>query len=215
MGTILASVIIGNARETLADDGTRFTDPTMLAWLNEGQREAVRLKPSVNMVYEPVALVAGTRQETPAGSLGVVGVVKNTNAGGTLMGSAVTMADKTSLDQMAPGWHAENAVVEVVNWMPDANDEFAWYNYPPADGTGFVELMHGVTPTAVATTGTAITIADKWEQAMFYYLMYRAKGKTTKAQELSVAATYYVMFQQQLGLKTRSARPAEATNGGQ
>ena len=69
MGTILASAIVDKAEIILLDDtNVRWASTELLAYLNEGQRAIVLLKPDTNVTTDSYPLVEGTKQSIPDGT---------------------------------------------------------------------------------------------------------------------------------------------------
>ncbi len=108
MATKLVSQVIERARILLLDadpDGDyRSNDPELLQWVQEGHSFIVIVKPNANVANTSVQLQPGTRQELPAGAIGLVQVYNNMGSSGNTPGSVITIVDRQTLDNTDPGW---------------------------------------------------------------------------------------------------------------
>jgi len=175
---ISSNDIIGKAQTVLQDtSATRWSTTELLSWLNDGQREICLLKPSVSATNQSVALVAGTKQDIPAGGLQVLRIVRNLTSTG-VGGKVVRVIGRDVLDTRQPMWHAATQTVVADHYTFDELDPRTFYVYPPNDGTGHIETVYAVEPAQVAAGGT-ITIPDIHSNNLLDYILYRAYAKET------------------------------------
>lgn len=182
MPTILASAIIGKARILLQDAGAvRYTDPELLGWLNDGQREIAVLttsggRPAYTRIAN-VSLVAGTKQSGPTDCVAMLDVMRNMGASGTTPGAALRKMNRRSMDAILPNWHSVAATAVVQHYDVDPGSPTTFYVYPPADGTSKLEVMYAALTADVAAVGNAITLDDQYANSLLEYLLFRAFSK--------------------------------------
>lgn len=203
MGTITAQSIIDRASKVLQDTGTtrRWGETDQLGWLNEGQREAVLLKPDANTQNESVSLASGTKQELPAGGLMLLNVIRNMGTDGSTEGDAVLPMTMEAMNRMVPGWHSETATEAISYFVFDPRDPKRWYCYPPSDGTGQVEEVYSATPTDIAAIDDAITLDDIYAPALLDYVLHRSfQYDADFAANASRAQSHFMSFMQKIGV---------------
>ncbi len=194
--TVLASSIIDKARIILNDpNGTRWGEAELLDWLNDGQKEAVRVKPDINPVTTVIRLVTGTRQ-TLSGIV-FIDVIRNMGEDTTTPGKAARKIIKGTLDEMLPGWHSSPESSEVTFACAEINNPRVFYVYPPqpSSNQGSLEVVQSEIPIKIPTIDDPITINDVYETALIDYVLSRAFGKDAEyAAEGDKAMTYYQKF---------------------
>ena len=209
MGTVLVATVFSQVRFILKDeDGVRWTDPELLTWLNNGQREVVIFKPNACVKNTAIQLAPGTKQALPADGVQLIDIPRNMGAAGTTPGAAVRLVPREILDQAAPNWHASTPSAVVVHFTYNPNDPKTFYTYPPqpATGMGYVDMVYGAMPTDCAIgTGTVITVDDIYESVLIDYVLYRAFSKDTEfAPDPSRAAFHQSAYLSALGGKVKA-----------
>jgi hypothetical protein len=213
MGTILASAIISQAHTIQQDTGaTRWSDAEHLDWLNAAQREIVVLSPDANTTIGNLTLVAGTKQDLPAGALSLKRLIRNMGAGGATPGEAIRATTERELDTIDPNWHAATATLVVKNYTYDPLEPLTYYVYPPMSGATTVLAAYPALPTAIATTATAISLPDRYANAMLDYALYRGFLKDADIPGMLQRATYHrAAFDMAIaGTKAAAVTTAEA-----
>jgi hypothetical protein len=208
MGTILASAVIGKASTIIQDSSNiRWPQSELLGWLNDGQREVVNVKPSASVTNASVQLTAGsTKQTIPAQGIMLIDVVRNMGAAGSTPGNAVRIVSREILDAQTPTWHSDaNVPGDIKHFVFDPRDPKTFYTYPKAPATAwYVELIYSSSPTDCATVSTAISIDDIYATALMNYVLFRAYSKDTSyAQNAQLAANYYTLFLNGIGVKAQ------------
>ena len=218
MGTILAQTILDSAATLLQDTGyARWLAPEMLGYLNEGQREAVLVKPSAYVVVGPLVTVAGTKQTLPDDAIALIDVTRNMGTDGATPGRVIRAIGRQLLDNINPAWHTATASATTKHFVHNALVPKVWYAYPPqpAAGRGQVEVAYSASPPDVAAVGDPITLDDAYAPALGYYVLYRAYNRDAEyAGNAQEAARYYSLFMGLLGAKKAGeaeANPAQAT----
>jgi hypothetical protein len=177
-----------------------------LAWFNDGQRELVIKKPEAGAALETLQLVAGTEQALPAAGIMLMDMTKNLGASGTDTGETPTYIEKRDMDLYTPDWHTHRARATVQHWTVDQRVPKKFWVYPPqpAAAPGQVQILYSKLPADVGAVGSAINIADEYQEALLDYVLYKAylKGSKTEHERASTAA--YQRFLTALGLKEQA-----------
>lgn len=197
MATITAGSIVDKAQVLIQDvTGTRWPETELLGWLNDGQREVVLFKPDASVKNEDFSLVEGTKQTIPAGGVQLLKVVRSRGREGALAdGKVVRLIDVRVLDDQLPNWHAATPVVAPDHYCCDQRDPATFYVYPPADGTGVLEIVYSAAPDDVASLEGTISVPDIYANALLDYILYRAYSKDAEyAGNGNRAATHYSQF---------------------
>lgn len=200
MGTILASAIQAKAAIDLFDESAdRFSNSDYLSWINEGQRQATKFKPDVNVTTSAVQLVAGTKQSLSAGEIALINITRNMGTDGATPGNAIFF--NPSMDQFAkrhPTWNTdtESATVQLYFYNPKNPKIFYVYPKQPAASQGYVEIARSVLPTNVSAIGNAINIGDEYEMELYHYCMYKGNLEDAKHSQIAMqeAVSHYKQF---------------------
>lgn len=204
MSTITAQDIIDRAEIVLQDTtNVRWPETELLGWLNDGQREVVRVKPDSNATNESMSLVAGTKQSIPAAGLSLIDVIRNMGTGGSTPGNVIRRIDRKILDDQVPGWHSASQVSTINHYTFDDRDPKRFYVYPPADGTTQVEVVYAAAPSDIVV-GATITVDDIYANALMDYILYRAYLKDADyAADDARAQAAYQSFLRSLGMQDK------------
>lgn len=201
-------------QDTVGANGVRWPDTEIVLWIDDGQREVVNLLPSAYTKRATPTTVAGTRQDFASLSitdgLQVINVVRNFNATGTTPGRAITVRPMAWINDQRPNWHNDTAA-EAVHYFFDPADPKAFYVYPPASGNTKVELIYSAVPPQFTTIGSAIALDDIYFNALVHYVLFRAFSKNTAyTRNPALAANYYQLFMQSLGVKDVRVKTLDA-----
>ena len=205
---MLASALLQRVQDILQDTtGVRWPEAELLRYLNDAQREIVLHKPDASSSNEVIPLVAGTRQQVPAGALRLLEVIRNMGINGTTPGNVVTLIGRGVLDAQRRGWHAEDPAPEADHYVFDARDPKTFYVYPPASATPQqVEVILSKAPVEVTAAGQEISLDEIYANIIMDYVLYRAYSKDADfAANLERALTHYQAVAAALGLKTQSS----------
>lgn len=206
MGTITAQTIIDKAQIVLQDTtAVRWSEPELLGWLNDGQREIVILRPDANATIANTTLVAGTLQTIPAGGYQLLGVIRNMGSSGNTPGRAVRRVDRDTLDSQIPDWHTAASSDTTVHFVFESTVPKRFYVYPPANAGQRLEISYSAAPADVAALGNTITLDDIYANPLTDYILYRAFSKDFEQQGTAAqAAAARQSFENTLGLKAAS-----------
>lgn len=189
MGTILASKIADDAARDLFDPGyDRFNqEDDHLEWINDGQREAAKLKPDVNITTANTLLIEGTKQVLAAGEMSLIKLVRNMGTDGSTPGKPIHFVDMDHFSLHNPGWQTDTANAVVRAYMLDDRFPRNFYVYPqqPIADQGYIEKITSDLPTDLAAIEDPITIEDQYERCLYDYDMYRALSINAKSSPIA------------------------------
>lgn len=199
MGIILASAIVAEVRADLVDAGSvTWSDPDLLADLNEALRALCSLKVDSYVIREPVTLDAGEDQVLPSGGIAIFDMLAN-----TVSGMPVTLVDQELLDEATRFSPVPAQTEDVQHWTADPRDKTRFRVYPPNDGTGSVVTVYGAVPDAI-DSNDAIPVGDNNEPAIKCYMMGLAYRRNTQRQDLGKSQGYFQQFLTMLGLSANT-----------
>lgn len=187
--SVLVSQVLNRATTLLQDAGmVRWTEAELLGWLNDGQRELVKLKKDAKVKTADYQLVSGARQAVPQDCVLVLEIPQNTN------GNVVLRCDKKAMDGFAPGWLNKPTASVVKNWMDDP-DPRMFYVYPAQNETpASVVLVYSAYPATVGINDP-IDVLDIYADNLVNFVLYRAFSKDAEfGGDASRAVAYYQAF---------------------
>jgi len=203
MATIVAQSILERA-STIIQDATniRWPPSELLDWLNDAQREIVRIKPDAFAKNESRELEPGTKQSLASDGIALIDVPRNMGVDGQTPGKVIRQIPRRQLDDQRPDWHSQDPTAEVEHFMFDMRDPKHFYVWPPSDGTGQVEQIYSAAPDEVAEPETdTITLDDVYSNTILDFILYRAYLKDADyAGNAQRASAAYQAFLQALGL---------------
>lgn len=185
MARTTVGVLLDNVKrvlqEALGEDGVRWTNAELVAWLNEAYQALVKIKPDASSVVADMRLDPGTRQAIPSDGLRLLDVVRNTANESEGMGIMVT--SRRSLDMMRRGWHRDPKTLDIEQFVFDDMAPAQFYVYPPAQDGARVELIYSAVPHHDEGSGIdklrdeAIKVNDAYAPILTDYVLYRAFSK--------------------------------------
>lgn len=184
MASVTVRHLLNLAEGILQDaDNDSWTLTDLINWYNLSARQTVILAPQANPIIESVKLVAGVRQVIPAKGLALIEIKRNMGADGATAGNAVFPSTTKIMQSFLQGWSAVTAAAAIVHFMPETDR--IWYNYPPSDGTGWVEEEYSKVPDAVTYDeggdweSALVGVTDKYVDACLNFILSRAFAKDT------------------------------------
>lgn len=211
--------ILEKAQTLLNDsDAVRWPLSELAGWINEGVRAICLAKPSAKSTTQTLDLVAGTLQTIPEAALALLAIRRNiTNTEAVSAGGrVVTRTSITELNAEEPNWHVSASVpfsATVRQFAFDEENPRAFYVYPGNTGTGHVEAVLSVLPTALDTDGdaladyeTAVGLPEPYSVPLLDYVMFRAHSKDDEGAEGGRGMAHYQMFAAALGIRVQVAK---------
>lgn len=207
---IPAQSIIFRAQTALQDvSGVRWPADELVRYLNDGQREIVRLRPDQKAASVTMSLVEGYRQTISPDHAALVDV--SANASGKR--KRITKVDLALLDSVEPAWRSKPAASEIVHFCHDLREPRVFYVYPPAKAGSTVEVVVSLYPADVpvpsgasygAVTGN-IDLTDQWADALLNFILFKAYSKDAEfGGNAQMAASYLGLFNAAIGSQLQS-----------
>lgn len=198
-----AQAIIDKVEILLQDTSNdRWSEPDLLVWLNDAQREVVKEKPDANPVIESIQLVAGSLQTLPTGAVQLLDVNCNMGLDGVTAGDTITVVDRKFMDVFLPSWRAEAADREVTHviYDPKRVPKKFWV-YPQSPGTNYIEIITGKMPVD-AELADELTLGQEYDTALIHYVLFMAHSIDAEySGSAELAQAYYAAFLNALGIR--------------
>lgn len=192
---MLMSVIVDGARLTLIDaSGVTWSNDELTGYGNDAIATILQVKRDAYTRREYIPLVAGTKQELPAGGIAVLDGGPN-----EVSGRVCTLVDRELLDAENDFWPAATRERDAQHWAADPRDPHRFDVTPPNDGSGSVQFLFGAVPERVAYAGT-FPLADTYMRPVQCFMLARALAKKTRRQDPTQSAIYMQEFAQLIGL---------------
>lgn len=186
MADITIKHLLDQVLELIQDIVTdQFEYPALINWYNFGSRLLVAYQPDANAVIEALKLATGVKQSLPPRSLGLLNISRNMGTDGHTSGTAIIRSSVDVIKAFDLNWAQATPTQEISNFMPDPLNKTIFYNYPPSDGTGYVEVEFGqVPPIAVYDSGglwevLLVGVHEKYVDALLNYILHRCYDKDT------------------------------------
>lgn len=199
---IMVQDVVTRVRDATLDNtegGIRWVDEELIRYVNDASQAIVQLKPSAHPTNTTMQLAAGTLQQAPEDAIFILDVVRNVG------GKAVRFVDRGVLDAGHPDWHTVTPETQIRHYMMEMHDPTRFYVYPPADGTGEIEIVYSSEPDNVTELGDTLPLAATYINAYVDYVLYRAYSKDADfAANRELATWYYQSFSQGLGIRVQN-----------
>lgn len=207
--TTSAQSIILRAHDALQDaGGVRWPATELVRYLNDGQREIVRLRPDQKATTTTVTLASGYRHTLPDSVATLIDIPNNM----TGRHRRITKVDLYQLDAVLPDWRSRTPNVEVIHFMHELREPRVFHTFPPTNNAQ-IAMVHSVYPVDVpAPTGPAFThvtgdidLSDSWAEALLNFVLFRAYSKDAEfGGNAQMAASYLAMFNAAVGSQLQS-----------
>lgn len=210
-----ASELIDAAAKELNDvNHDTWSEVSLIGFLNAGQREVVKVRPSACSVVEEVELIAGTLQYIPATYHALMAVIRNTDGGGD-PGEAITKVDKESLDLSNLLWHSDAVSTSVEHYAYDVEKPDVYFVTPPADFGIFIECAFYIHPVDVGSAFDEIGLEAIYANAILQWMLYRAYSVETDSMSSQQSSqSNYSAFYNSMGESLPIAPVVSAGGGG-
>ena len=207
MATVKAVSLINRAEEILQDTtNVRWSQQTLLDYLNDAQREIVLFRPDANPVNATFTLAANSAKQTlPSAGLRLLSIYKNANPGT----KPITNIERRVLDDQIDDWHGSTGT-SVEHYVYDPMDPKTFYVYPHTTAAnGSISIVYSSSPADITISNfssdtTVISIDDVYANAILDYMLYRSYQKDTEyAGDMQRSTMYLQVFQQSLGVNNQ------------
>lgn len=198
--------VLARVRRVLQDDsGVRWSDPELLDWLNDGQREVVMLAPQAGSTTATMNLSAGSRQTIPADGTQFLRLTRN------IGGRSIRETQKALLDSQVPTWYDAEGE-DVIHYVADPLEPRSFNVYPRGEKP--VELVYVKAPDESVVDGE-LTIPVIYANALVDYILYRAYSKDAEeTANRELAMMHYSRFNEGLGLRGQAEGAAYISQRG-
>lgn len=206
MAITVASIILA-ARQAIQDNpAVRWSDESLLDYLNEAQMEISRYKPDSNIKNTTFTTVAGVIQKLPDDAIRLIDVPFNVG------GKAVIQADKRGLSLQNPGWTSATANAAAKAFMYDNADPTRFYVYPPSVAGSSLQVVYSAKPATVTLTDN-ISIADEYKSSLVHYICFKAFNEDSMSPDTNKAVAFHTLFMNSLQLSENADRTVEPPRG--
>jgi hypothetical protein len=172
--------IITSARYIINDTSTsspRQSDTELLAYVNDGLRETVILRPELYFTVGDYLCITGQCEQTVS-FVDAVALVEVLCIHG---GRAITAFDFMSMSTFNPGWRTDTAG-DATQYVKFANDPLKFFIYPQAPATTqILDVRYVRNPTVVGLTDGIYDLPVTYQPALVDYLVYRAESKDSES----------------------------------
>lgn len=200
----------------------RWSETELVDATNDGQLVLAKYMPHTCARVDSIKLAAGTRQyigyipaamvlpsdgSSPADVYGYMlqGVNRYMGANGATPGIAIRIADKETLDAVAPDWHTKTGTPRQYTFDPRNPKHFYVSPGVKAGDNVWVEVSLLADPVKIPNTGnlygatsvstTKLSIDDRNVDDLFHYVMARANLKDAEyGGNAALASTYTNLF---------------------
>lgn len=206
---VTAADILDQAANDLNDSAHAYwTEDELLAYLNDGQRAAVLLKPEVNPDVMDLMLVSGSRQTLNKTETEEVYLLLDINCfkdadDGDPQG-IITPVERKDLDNITPRWRQVDSSMTMPpenlqgNFVYDVRNRNTFYLYPSySDWNGWhVEIVYAKTPQDITSFSGNLTLDDIYAPALLAYVMHRARAKdvSIEGQSAQLSSLFFQKF---------------------
>lgn len=196
---ILANVIT-EVRRILQDIALpqRYSDTVLLGFANQTLKRMAVLRPDLFAYIGEIPTTAGTTiQSMPAGSIRVMEIFSVKD------GSAVTEANRQSLDETYPGWMNDTAA-PAVNWMRHTRNPNRFFIYPKAPAGQVLIGEYAKSPTDYALNDQIELLPDAFFPIVVDGTVFLAESVDNEHVNSNRAQLFQQSFTQALGVNAQS-----------
>jgi hypothetical protein len=205
--TIKASAIMERAQSMVRDiDGIAYTETDALEWINDGESCTINLRRDIGADRQTWQLTTGVHQTLPAGSIQLMGGVRNMGTDGLTPGDYLYQVDEQSQNAVNPGWSAAaNNTSSHTEYCYNSNHADEFRIIPPSDGTGYVEASVCSIPTRLTDIEDNINVGDQWKKALVDFVCWCWLGRDDeRSPNYQRAQQFKVSYLQSLGLSAEA-----------
>lgn len=167
----------------IAEADRRWRDAELLLWINDGQKEIVRMNPLATAHIATFTCVAGAKQTIGTSEYLLLRV------------HSIPPFDRDMLDRFSPGWEAAATGVPLEYYYDPERDRQNFYVNPPADAGRTLTVTLSALPNDVANIAYAITLGDEYVAPLSLYVAHRAMSKQAEYGNTGLSASFLAQFQ--------------------
>lgn len=202
--------VIDAARVLINDDNAlmpeRFSDATMLGFVNQAVKRACAVRPDLFIVNDTITPTADqVEQELDASVTRVMEIHRVTG------GAAVGEVDKETMDRSAPDWTLEDSGTPV-NWMRHPRNPRRYFLYPPPETGTQLEAEFIKVPDDYILSDT-IGMPDSYKTALIDCVVFLAEVVDNENVETQRAKDFHASFMQALGADFNQRQVVDSENG--
>lgn len=143
--TIAVTDILLRAGDLLQDaQHVRWTPSALVRWMNDCMADISSRYQNATSAVETLSLVRGPVQSLPDTMVNLLAVYGNISSSGATFGPSITPIDRTTLDQLVPGWQ-DNAVIAYTDHVENVIDNPAsprnFLVFPGNTGSGSIQVL--------------------------------------------------------------------------
>jgi len=190
MANVTVRHVIDVVAGILQDENSTQTDRSwpedeLIDYYNLEQRKIVSMAPAANPITEAIKLATGTKQSIPAKGIALINVIRNMGTDGLVPGMAITPTLESVIKSFDLNWSTRDSQETIWNIFPSNQDKTVFYNYPPSDGTGYIQIEFSQVPVTVVWDedgdweNILVEVKEQYVNALFPGILARAYDKDT------------------------------------
>jgi hypothetical protein len=129
-------------------------------------------------------------------------------------GRALRDVPVSALNDQRPSWRLETESATIKAVCYDDRDPRRFEVWPPAVATTVIKILVSMAPTPCANDAAYIAVDDQYKGPLMSYIRHRAYLRDSESADAAqMSSDAYLMFMQQLGVRTKSdmaVRPENA-----
>jgi hypothetical protein len=185
MAILTVKSLVDRVADTLQDtsedeDDRAFPESDLVSYYNAEIRKIISDYPDANPTITAIKMAAGISQYIPNDGIALLGVLMNMGDDGETMGTPVVPCGIVEMQASDREWNQATATEEILNFMPDPADPKHFWNYPPSDGNGYVQIEYSVLPDAIVWDEdgdwetAVVAVSEKYVQMLEKRILARA-----------------------------------------
>lgn len=199
-----ASVILNKVSIKLNDTThVRWPIPTLIQFLNSGQRKIAELRPDQETEFRSVQLASGVKQVIPVDTIALMGMTRNMGSDGGTPGSVIEQVDRATKDAFEPDWMKATAGTAVIEFVTVPHSRRQYLVSPPVHATTQVhaEIEVSVYPVDCADENSDISVPDEYDNALTDWVLSEAMEIDTETSRKNEAMQKKASFYSTFGMK--------------
>lgn len=219
MPTTVQSILQRVVDQLGEEDFTNWSLPSLVRYLNDGQKTIMVHRPDLFNVEAELIMVAGHRQTLPPGATKLIALNYNTvgNKG------SIYKCERNILDLQVRNWRSMRGVLDIEHFMYDVRQPLVYEVYPPAAVGARAMGEYAVLPADVPVPSDTdelsdvegnISVPDAQSVPLYYFILFSAYAEDTEPSDAQRSLAYRTLFANDLGIEfqaTTSVAPTSTT----